>query len=407
MYSLSEKITIALSTLLFASFTVLNKTSFSSIGVLVIALLMMFFHCQHSGWRLPRNIYSFQISMLLFAVFSLLSMAWSHNAKDALDKGISIIEICACMTFVYWCHRDFNTMEPTILSIVWGGYIIAVYYFFVYGGVDLAMQNAAEGIREGVEFANINAIGRVMAIVIVLNVYMLMHSNKKKLYFGIPLPIMALISTMSRTPLIETIFGFVLLAILNGIKNKKVLNVIFAVVFSGVAFYLLYIVIKDIPILKGITSRMSSLINLFSGSGSVDSSAVMRQRMIQTGWRLFKSNPIIGVGISNAHYYAHEIISRNTYLHNNYFELLASGGIIGTYLYYRIHVKLIINLRKSYKIIDDPCMLCIVVLLMLLLADYGCVSYYYKEIYYYFTLCYLCLDKSYRDDEQPVPLEEI
>lgn len=407
MYSLSEKITIALSTLLFASFTVLNKTSFSAIGVLIIALLMMFFHCQHSGWRLPRNLYSFQISMLLFAVFCLLSMAWSHNAKDALDKGVTVIEICACMTFVYWCHRDFNTMEPTILSVVWGGYIIAVYYFFVYGGVDLAMQNAAEGIREGVEFANINAIGRIMAIVIVLNVYMLMHSNKKRLYFGIPLPIMVLISTMSRTPLIEAIFGLVLLAFLNGIRKKKVLNVIFVLVFSALAFYLLYIAIKDIPILKGITNRMSSLTNLFSGSGSVDSSAVMRQKMIQVGLKLFKENPIIGVGISNAHYYADVLISKNTYLHNNYAELLATGGIIGTYLYYRIHVTLLIKLRKSYKTTDDPCMLCVVVILMLLLADYGCVSYYYKEIYYYFTLCYICLDKSYRNEEQVVPLEEI
>ena len=368
MYSLSEKITIVLSTLLFASFTVLNKTSFSSIGVLIIAVLMMFFHCQHSGWRLPKKIYSFQISMILFAIFGLLSMVWSQNPKDALDKSMSIIEICACMTFVYWCHKDFDSMEPTILSIIWGGYIIAVYYFFVYGGISLAIQNAEEGIREGVDFANINAIGRVMAIVIVLNIYMLMHSSKKRLYIGIPLPIIALISTMSRTPFVEVIFGIILLAILNGIKNKRVSNVVFKIVLSAIFIYLVYLVIKDLPILKGVTNRMASLINLFSNSGSADSSAIMRQRMIETGWRLFKSNPILGIGIGNAHYYASGLISKNTYLHNNYVELLASGGIIGTYLYYRIHIKLIINLRKSYKIIDDSCMLCIVMLLMLLLS---------------------------------------
>lgn len=407
MYSLNEKITIVLSTLLFVSFTVLNITSFSTIGVLIIALMMLLHHCLNNKWHLPKRIYPFQTSMLLFALFGLLSMLWSYNAKDALSKGISIIEICACMTIVFWCHEDFNSMEPTILSIVWGGYIIAIYYFFVYGGIDLAMQNAVAGIREGVEFANVNAIGRIMAIVIVINVYMLMHSSKKKLYIGIPLPIMALISTMSRTSFIETVFGLVLLIILNGIKNKKVFNSIIKIAFSALIVFLFYLVIKDIPFLKGVSDRMTGLINLFSGSGAVDTSAIMRQRMIQTGWTVFKNHPIAGVGIGNAHYYAFQMISKNTYLHNNYFELLASTGIIGTYLYYRIHIKLIIDLKKSHKTSDDPCMLCIVVLLMLLLADYGCVSYYYKEIYFYFTFCYLCLDKSYRNNEEAVPLEEV
>lgn len=405
-YTRVERYIIIVGALLFASFTVFNLSTYSSSAVMLLTIILLLLFFIKNKWHFPFFIKDFQISMLIFAFFCLLSSFWARSNVDATNSAITVIEISLCMTVVYYAFYQFDDIEPLLMSLIWGGYIISVYYLFTYGGISVAINNAAQGIREGVEFANINAIGRTMAIVTASNFYMLVHSKRKLRYIGIFLPIVALLTTQSRTPLIEIIFGIIFLMFLNAVKNKRIFNFIFNLIIVIVIIYLLSKLITNLPIFNGVLLRMESLINLFSGSGYVDTSAEIRKKMIDVGIILFKENPIIGIGMGNAHHYVYEYLGRDFYLHNNYVELLASGGIIGFIIYYQIHVRLLFNLKKYSEVSDDYNMFCFAMMLMLLVADYGGVVYYNKEFYFYIIICYICLEKSknryYADLEQRV-----
>ncbi|NLE04471.1 MAG: hypothetical protein GX638_06695, partial [Crenarchaeota archaeon] len=68
--------------------------------------------------------------------------------------------------------------------------------------------------------------------------------------------------------------------------------------------------------------------------------------------------------------------SYNTYTHNNFIELLISGGIIGFALYY---INYIIALTKAYftgKKGDPILMLMITIMLVILVNEYALVTYY-------------------------------
>lgn len=397
MYKTIDKLIIIVTALLFATFKVYTETSLSTYGVLIATLLLFVLYLIKNNFRIPQKIYDFQILIILFIVFCLLSSLWATSSSDAITMCITVFEILICVSVVYYCFIQFDTLEPLLLSLVWGGYIISVVYFVSYGGLSLAIQNATAGIRSEVDFANINAIARVLSITVIVNAYMLFNSKNKKLYLGILLPIVALVSTQSRTSFITTIFGLLGLLLLNSIKRKKVMNVLFKLIVSLLVVYAVYKLLLKVPALHGIMGRIESLEHLLFNENGADHSSILRQEMIEVGLRVFKDNPLGGIGIGNSHFYTHYYLTRNTYLHNNYVELLASVGIIGFILYYLIYARLIIRLKKYSTNPDDINMMCIVLLASLLISDYGNVSYYFKEIYFFFIVCFVCTNISERN----------
>ena len=134
---------------------------------------------------------------------------------------------------------------------------------------------------------------------------------------------------------------------------------------------------------------MSGLIALITGKGKIDSSSVKRAAYIQIGIEQFLRTPIIGIGIGSTGALLQQYYGLDTYLHNNFVELLASGGIIGFLIYYSIHMHLLYDYFK-YRRKDDPYLvLCVVFLMIQLIMEYGMVSYYSKTTYCYFLIFFL------------------
>lgn len=103
-----------------------------------------------------------------------------------------------------------------------------------------------------------------------------------------------------------------------------------------------------------------------------DSSYRTRVDMAQDAIRLWEKTPLFGNGMD-----AFSGLSREgTYAHNNYVELLCDIGLVGTLLYYALHVQVLIcatRLRKSLRLY------CWVLILLMLVADMGYVSYKRKQ----------------------------
>lgn len=92
---------------------------------------------------------------------------------------------------------------------------------------------------------------------------------------------------------------------------------------------------------------MEGLLAMVTGNGEIDHSAQVRQDMFKLGISIFKDNPIFGIGMGQCSYLYTKYIGHDCYLHNNYAELLANGGVVGTYLFYRIYLSVIKTKKKS------------------------------------------------------------
>jgi O-antigen ligase len=103
-----------------------------------------------------------------------------------------------------------------------------------------------------------------------------------------------------------------------------------------------------------------------------DSSFRTRTEMIQQGFQLWKQSPLFGNGLDAFG----GLSGQGTYAHNNYVELLCDIGLIGTLLFYALYAQVLIRTVRAPRSLG---IYCGVFILMLLLADFGYVSYKSKQ----------------------------
>ena len=112
--------------------------------------------------------------------------------------------------------------------------------------------------------------------------------------------------------------------------------------------------------------------------------------MVQIGMNLFKQHPFLGVGMDNAKIYTEPAFGvANYYLHNNYVELLADGGMVGLAVYYSIYAVILVKLWKNRDFTTGEFNIVFLILILRLILDYGMVSYESKNTYFYLLIFYL------------------
>lgn len=193
--------------------------------------------------------------------------------------------------------------------------------------------------------------------------------------------IYALFVTGSRKSLV--IFSFLFIAYLSKVwrmKPRLLLTV------SLLLLVVPFLVLTSPGLLDNIESFSRQLLavdRVFEALEGNDNSFMLRMEMVETAKQLFLQNPFLGGGLG---FFA-ETSGFGAYAHNNYWELLVSGGLLLTCLFYLIHLTIILRLlprlsRKNFEVtaaillvatllFDDMAMVTydqlIVVLLMVLL----------------------------------------
>ena len=139
---------------------------------------------------------------------------------------------------------------------------------------------------------------------------------------------------------------------------------------------------------------MEAMMGIINHSYMIDASTNTRINMIKYGFEMFKSNPILGVGIGNYAYYGYHIygLFAEVYSHNNYIEMLSNIGIVGFISYYFIPVYTCIKLRKLVNILTGRerilCAFLFVIMISRLIGDFGRVSYLDEIVQIINMLCY-------------------
>lgn len=116
------------------------------------------------------------------------------------------------------------------------------------------------------------------------------------------------------------------------------------------------------------------------GAEGVDNSSKIRTAMIDDGLNLWKEKPLLGYGVNQ---YRFESVY-DTYSHNNYVELLASGGLLALISYYGLFVFLFF---KGQKTQGQARAILSFSLILLLVWDVALVSYSGKHIWLLIGLC--------------------
>lgn len=184
-----------------------------------------------------------------------------------------------------------------------------------------------------------------------------------------------------------------------GIKSLKKLNLI-ACVLIIVLLVILWNMIQNIPLLYTlIGSRIDQFlfaigINQMSSNSVIDvSSTLKRMDMIKSAKQMFWEKPIFGWGIGAFAKYS----GYGYYCHNNYMELLVSGGIVGFIIYYGYIIRRFLQYLFSHK--NKYGDLIYILLISIIIIDMGTVNFYSRISLYLRILVMFVLLVKFKSDK--------
>ena len=384
----ADRLIWILTATLYACFSIANTNpAWSSLSLLLITGFVEIITATKYGIN-NIVINSFQTNIIVFAIYCFISTLWAIDPSDAIERGITVVEICVCMTVFLWAYSNIqNPFYRLLKAVMYGGYAVTI-YTFIFIGINNILFMVAMGGRLDSTFDNVNTIGLICAISLILSVFFL-YQKKNWLLVLLDIPTLVLLSACgSRKALLVTIIGCFAIYIFRHRTVNKIAFV-FKIIISIVFLFIILRLLSSLSIFSGISERMEGLLAMVTGNGEIDHSAQVRQDMFKLGISIFKDNPIFGIGMGNAHIYTLKYIGHDCYLHNNYAELLANGGVVGTYLFYRIYLSVIKKLKRNHRLKTQEGVMILILMFCLLVSDLSVVSYYSKLTYFFFMIFYV------------------
>lgn len=358
----------------------MEASRISGIILLTPILFMIIVFVFVSKGRIKTKFTYYHSYILIFGIFCLVSSLWAQSPELSISKGIDIIETLIIMMVVSICFRQKDSVDSIMKAVMWGYYTVILYEIAFYGW-DYFVMAMKESTRVTSEFLNSNTLGMCASFAIIINLYLIL-SKKISIWSAILIFGGAVIvfASESRKALVSLVFGvFLYLMIRSFRKDQKTLPLLRFLIALPILIFIGYQIIQ-LPMLSGMMDRVEGLLNIFTG-GAVEKSAMIRMSLMQLGMTLFKQHPILGVGIDNPRLFTYGVAGQSFYLHNNFIEMLSSGGIIGFIVYYWIYVKLLASYIKRRNFDDPQFCICLVLLILTLIMDFGMVSYYSKSTY--------------------------
>lgn len=374
--------------------------------IFLVAVLIGLLYAIRCNGRIRIKFDVFQYLFLSFGIYAGVSSLWAMEMSDSITMMTTLFSIVLCFFPIYTYYRDCGTVEHLVSAIKWGAVVVSVYTISFYGLDTLISSARASNLRLENDFANANTLGLCASVGIMLQFWQLMFKRSKKweAFAFIPL-ILVVGASQSRKSVLFVVAGVFFLIFLRYKDEKKPLKTVFAVVFAFVVAVVIVYLASRMEMFAGLAQRTQKLLNSFTGSGKVDRSTQLRNAMKDLGIEWWLKNPIFGIGVANPHILANQYLGYNTYLHNNYVELLCGGGIVGLLLYYSMHIYCITRLVRFRKVDEPLFALMITWCFIILMMDYGKVSYYSKVDVFYLMTIFLSIEEMKRHNKKRVSVE--
>ena len=388
---LTNKIIWLLTCCLFAFFVIFRVYLWGKYFLLATSLAILFLSTFGNGGKIFIKIQSYHVYIFAFIAYAFISSLWAWNSADSIERTTTMLLILVCASMVYCHYIRFDDVHQLLTAIMWAGFAVSIYTLSYYGFSTVI--EALTSVRLGSSFANVNTIAQFLAVTCIIQFSEIVNKRRKMSAVLMMLPeIIVIAATQSRMPLVVLFLGITGIYFFNNFESKnarKTIKTIFVVVL--IALVIIYIVF-NVPAFSGIQKRLTGLLNSFYGSGDVDGSTSERNEMIALGWEYFLKNPIVGIGIGCSHIISGQHLGNDTYLHNNFVELLCGGGAMGFLIFYSRYIYLFYNLFKYRRVDKEHFSICFVLLFVMFISDWGTVSYYDKLSNYYFILQFLNIE---------------
>ena len=381
----NEIICWILTVLLITSFSVFEMYSWGKI-VFVLITLAIYLRYILKTRKIVFPMGPYQKFFIVFTASVFLNVLWSGNRYNTLEKGITLLEILLVFSLVYIYYIHESNIDYLLSAIKFAGYFLAFYTIAYYGLSNLL--NMTSRMRN--EFANVNTIGLYCAVACFIQVYEILYHKKINLSALSVIPcVFVIAATESRKAIIYLIIGTILLFVCKNLEEKNIVKAMLqAIVVMLIAIFIIY-ELSSLPLFAGINTRLQTLFNLYSGTGTYDQSAWLRNQMLVRGFRGWLENVIGGIGIGNTGVLVADLGYGGSYLHNNFIELLAGGGMICFVCYYSMYIYIIYNLIKYRKYDMHRAVFGIIWAIMTLCMDFGMVTYYSKTQWFYLLVMFL------------------
>lgn len=311
-------------------FFVVSAFAFSSIGILPIAVFLLFaFSIGSMLSHYKKNKLEFPIALKflnIWVLWSFLSGLFVATNYDLFIEGfILLLTNVLIANFVYFLLA----MKPNLLFTVLTAVIIAgiIQVFSIYLGFQT--EDIMEKKRQSGLSSNPNSFGIKLVFSSMAILYLFVKKKSLHIFKGIILLLVlglffqSIIDSASR----KSLLSFTLLIILFfafKLSNQKIKFSISK--FLTVLVVLFSTVVIIIPLILSGTHIEERIENTQKNGGLEGD---IRYDMYKFGIELVSDNPIFGIGINNYR----ELYKHGLYSHSDYIESLTSTGIVGFLLY--------------------------------------------------------------------------
>lgn len=361
----------------------ISNTLTNILAVIIMGLIALYE--LHKG---SIRIHQFTIVYFAFLAFCFISLIWTKDFEVSIERDITVARLFVLSVLMYDYLKTENKTDTFITILALSGIAYSVFILFYYG-VDTYLSLLLDGERVGsVIGVNGNLIGRIGAISTALCLWKVVYQKKVLYLLGVLLCGFITLGAGSRTGFGGLIVGIVLVFLL-GMRGKK----IFTYLLGGVAVVGVLLMVLQLPIFSGISERLTSMFAGVAGESSdTDYSTIERLEMTELAWKQFLKTPIIGIGIGATGILTKSVMGISSYLHNNYLEMLASGGIVGAFIYFLFFLIPLVKLLKRFFKRTDRDILAWIVLLSYLIMQMGTVLYFDKTAYVHIILLFLIIE---------------
>lgn len=304
---------------------------------------------------------------LFFCIFSLSSIMWANNTETILSSALSILQVGVISTSIVVYVIDQEKLNIVLNSVVLSATLLSIRFFI---SVPYQLWGQQARFDKDTIFGS-NTAAMVLSYAAIIIFWKLReHISNKSLYGYSMILLFNFVAVMTGTKkgLAIVFLGFVIITLFKSNNWLKIgTNLLKIIIGATIMIYL----VMEIPVIYGaIGYRLEGFLQSFLG-GDTDVSTRMRILFMERATDVFLENPFFGIGLDGFRYVNYYGF---TYAHNNYLELLADVGIVGTIAYYSYPVKLLYCTIRG-RFYDKMNALPVAFICTYFILDFGIVTY--------------------------------
>ncbi len=342
-----------------------SGTTMGQVGFLMVLAAGMICILQYRPMTI--RISSFCVFYLLLTLYFQLQI-WLGNSIIPSVSSAYVSTMLKCLVYMvfayqYLIRRSYREMIIffVVFTVMLVGYLVLSGAIFAGGRLQIGRTNA-------------NSIGMICAVTVALMGHRLIAKDcyYPMVYYAVAaLLIIVILMTGSRKSLLICIVPLFLYYIFQR-KRQMFLRTVIIVLL----IFLAYLLLMNVPALyNSVGYRIEGLLSWVFTGEATEASIESRTSYIQIGMAAFLTKPWTGLGLA-----AFSTLegAYGTYSHNNFIEMLVSGGIPALVLFYFPFLLLAIRLFKQRKD-SDICNFLLMLLICQVVIHSGLIVYFSRE----------------------------